>query len=57
MTKKLILFGCAVILPLMDAGAVIITKIKVVQPLYKVIGAVITAIWECFQMEYQIAQL
>ena len=57
MTKKLILFGCAVILPLMDAGAVIITKIKVVQPLYKVIGAVITAVWECFQMEYQIAQL
>jgi len=41
----------------MDAGAVIITKIKVVQLLYKVIGAVITVVWECFQMEYQIAQL
>ncbi len=35
----------------MDAGAVIITKIKVVQPLYKVIGAVITAVWECFHKQ------
>ena len=47
--EKLFLFGCAVILPLMDIGAVIVTKIKVAQPIYKVICAVINAVREYFQ--------